>query len=47
MSAAIAGFVLILVVSIAADFRLANALICLAKSTIGALNPIAKGKTND
>ncbi len=35
MSAAIGGFIVVLVVVIAADFRLFNALICLFKSPSG------------
>jgi len=35
MSAAIGGFIVVLVVAIAADFRVLNALICLFKSIRG------------
>jgi len=45
MSTVIAGFFVVLLVSIAADFRVLDALICLSKSLIRrALNPVAKGK---
>ncbi len=47
MSTVLAGIFLVVVISIAADFRVLNALICLTKSLFRALNPVAKGKTND
>lgn len=48
MSAALFGFFLFLIVAIAADFRVLNALICLFKSlTHRALNSNAKGNQND
>ncbi len=44
MNAAIAGLVLVVVVAVAADFRLFNALICLFKSLSGhAMGQQSKG----
>ncbi len=52
MSAALLGFFLFLIVAIAADFRVLNALICLFKSLTQRpgsklLTSNAKGKPND
>ena len=48
MGAALTGFAIVLIVAIAADYRVLNALICLFKSlTHRAFSPDAKGKQND
>ena len=52
MSAALSGFALVLIVAIAADYRVLNALICLFKSLtrkVAGLTPAmdAKGNQND
>ena len=48
MPSALAGPAIMLIVTIAADYRVLNALICLSSSIYRrTFNPVAKGKSHD